>query len=273
MKLNRREFLALLGAFGVSGFLPRRAISAESGFTFAAINDLHILDEASVAGLARVIESINGRTDVEFTVVLGDVTSSGKPKEFQLAKAGLDKLRPPYFVLPGNHDLVAHAAHGDNANASARNAYANYERTFGEGNWRKEHGGWALLGLDSCDGGKSDVSIPSERLRWIEQQLAGIDPKQPIALFAHHPFNPNSKAYRVRNADDVLALFAKHNLRLVAAGHYHGNQVEERGGILFTTTACCSTTRDNHDGTKAKGYRLFHCAADTVRTEFVELAL
>ena len=64
-------------------------------------------------------------------------------------------------------------------------------------------------------------------------------------------------------------VFAGHNLKFVAAGHYHGNQVEEHNGVLFTTTACCSTTRDNFDETPEKGYRLFHVTKDAIETEFV----
>ena len=151
--------------------------------------------------------------------------------------------------------------------------FASYESVFGPTQWRKEHGGWVLLGLNSCEGAKSDVTISDERLAWLREQLASVDPKQPIALFLHHPLNPHSKSYRVKNADAVLALFAGRALRLVAAGHFHGNQVEEQDGVLFTTNACCTITRDNHDGTTAKGYRLFHCSGERVQTEFVEIAL
>ena len=70
-------------------------------------------------------------------------------------------------------------------------------------------------------------------------------------------------------ADEVLALFAGHNLRAVLNGHFHGNQEEVVDGVLFTTTACLSSTRGNHDGTDLKGYRLFHCAGGEITTEFV----
>ena len=79
--------------------------------------------------------------------------------------------------------------------------------------------------------------------------------------------------YRVKNADEVQGLFAGHNLKLAAAGHWHGNQEESRDGVLFTTTACCSSTRDNFDGTKPEGYRLLHLSPDgTVQTEFAEVS-
>ena len=128
-----------------------------------------------------------------------------------------------------------------------------------------------FIGLDSCNAAKSSVTIPDERIAWLKAQLRGIPSTRPIAVLAHHPFNPHTKRYRVKNADDVLALFKGHNLKLVAAGHYHGNQVEERDGVLFTTTACCATTRPNFDRTREKGYRLFHVDGESITSEFTEV--
>jgi len=88
-------------------------------------------------------------------------------------------------------------------------------------------------------------------------------------LFCHHPLNPHTKAYRIKNADETLGLFADYKLKLIAAGHWHGNQMEQQDAATFTTTACCSSTRGNFDETPEMGYRLFHIQADVVETEFV----
>jgi hypothetical protein len=104
---------------------------------------------------------------------------------------------------------------------------------------------------------------------WLKARIASVADGKPVALFCHHPLNPNARKYRVSNADEIIALFKGKALRLVASGHWHGNQVERANGVLFTTTACCTPTRDNFDDTKEKGYRLFHLAPDSVETEFV----
>ena len=58
----------------------------------------------------------------------------------------------------------------------------------------------------------------------------------------------------------------------MVSGHFHGNTERRENGILMTTTACCSGRRGNHDGTKAKGYRIFHIDKDmNVTTEFREV--
>lgn len=232
-------------------------------YTFATINDLHIVDTESTAIVNRAVHMINEDPEIEFVVVLGDLGTDGRLVEMELAKISLEKLERPYFVIPGNHDVNV---------TLLSDEYDNYRDAFETLNFRQRENGWLFLGLDTCEGTASTVSVEPQQLRWIERQLEGVGRKRPIALMTHHPLNPNTAAYRVENAEEVLDVFSDHNLKLVASGHYHGNQVEERDGVLFTTTACCSTTRDNHDGTDAKGFRLFRIdKRDTLRTEFVRV--
>ena len=264
MRLSRRDFIGLAGAFGLAGCAGKALDVAPvigGRLTFAAINDLHVLDSRSTAIVNRAVQQINAASGVRFTVVLGDLATDGAFQELTLAKTSLDRLKQPCFAVPGNHDVYM----------KSKNIYGNYQSAFGDMNWDNEQEGWVFLGLDSCEGPASDVTVRVGQMDWLRWQLDRINKRRPIALFAHHPFNPNTKSYRVKNAGEVVGLFREHNLKLVACGHYHGNQVETAGGVLFTTTACCSTTRDNFDGTKAKGYRLFHLTRDTVETEFVEV--
>ncbi len=259
VRFSRREFLATTSLL-LGGLAAGRGVAQSAGFTFAAMNDLHLQADEDGKALAKMVDALNARNDLDFTAVLGDLTTAAKPEEFALAKTGLDRLQKPYYVIPGNHD------------AGKEDASA-FERVFGPANWRREHGGWVLLGLNSTQGASSDVTLPQDRLDWLKKEIATIEPATPIALFLHHPLNPHSKAYRVKNAEELLALFQEHTLRLAAAGHFHGNQEERRDGILFTTTACCAGTRGNHDKTTEKGYRLFHCKGDRIETEFVVVTL
>lgn len=263
MQVTRRQFIGLTAGLGLSAGLgfSLESLGAEGVVTFAAINDLHLRDEASVEIVRRAVADINANPAVAFTVIIGDLGTSGTEKEMTLAQGALDELKAPYFCVPGNHDF----------DLGADNGYVHYESSFEDRQWQESKTGWVFLGLDTCNGTASDVTIPEDRMAWLSSQLEAINPKQPIALFAHHPFNPNTKNYRVQNADAVLALFKNHNLKLVASGHYHGNQIEERDGVLFTTTACCSTTRNNFDGTIEKGYRVYTLKDETISHRFVEV--
>ncbi|MDZ4858181.1 MAG: metallophosphoesterase [Candidatus Hydrogenedentes bacterium] len=274
MRISRRQFVGLISAAGLSGCAKLgldkvadkvKAIDVMPGapgkLTFAVIGDIHVLDARSTSIVNKAASSINANPDVRFTVMCGDIATDGNWSELKLAKSSLDRLGQPYFAIPGNHDVCM----------KAKDIYANYRKQFDEAEWHTENEGWLFMGIDSTNEAKSDVSIRPDQIELIEQQLKRTNANRPIALFSHHPFNPNSKAYRVQNADELIGLFSGHNLKLVAAGHFHGNQEETRDGILFTTTACCSSTRDNHDGTTSKGYRLFHIENETITTKYVEV--
>lgn len=261
--LGRRAFLASLGALGLSRLAPAQATPASPDFAFAVLNDLHVKDAASADALLPAIRDINGREDVLFTAVIGDLASDAKPEELTEAKRLLGNLTRPYHVLPGNHDATDDPA----------TTLAAYEAVFGTPCWTQEYGGWHFVGLDSTEGTKSDVTVAEARLAWLDTTLAALKPGAPIALLLHHPLNPHSKAFRIKNADDILARFTDRPLRLAAAGHFHGNQDESHDGILYTTTACCSVTRGNHDGTKTKGYRVYRCKGDQITGEFVPVVL
>ncbi len=262
MKLTRREFITILGAAGLAGCAHVPVVGKEKDtFTFAAINDTHVLDLRSTDIVQRAVQQINEDERISAILVLGDLATSGKLSELSLARQCLNNLKRPFFTIPGNHDV----------NMKAGDIYHNYTMVFEKSQWKEDHNGWLFIGLNSCHGSDSNVSIPEERVAWLRKLAEKTSTSRPIVLCSHHPFNPHTRSYRVKNADAVLDIFSGHNLKLVAAGHYHGNQVEEQNGVLFTTTACCSSTRNNFDGTRAKGYRLFHVKGDQIETEFVEV--
>lgn len=263
-QLTRRQFLGA-GAAGLwaTGYALADNAANDGIFTFAAINDTHVKDEASVEIVERAAAQINADSRIRFVTVLGDIGTDGTRTEMTLARDGLANIERPCFAVPGNHDVAM----------GEEDIYANYKDAFGPVHWVHEQYDWTFIGFDSCEENKSYVTVADAELAWLERQIAAIDPDRPIALFCHHPLNPNTRNYRILNADDILALFKGHALRIAAAGHWHGNQLETENNILFVTTACCATTRGNFDNTEERGYRLFHLKGETVHTEFVEVAV
>lgn len=221
------------------------------GFWFVQASDIHMTDTKSVEIVNDGVDSMNVDARVDFSLWLGDLTRAAAPDEMVLARLALQRLTKPYYALRGNHDLRAGV----------------FEQQFGTLRQRIEHGGWVFLLIDSNPGDKTPIA--STEHDWIREQLQTIAPATPIVLCTHHPLMPHTKAYLIAGADEVIALFKGHNLKACLSGHYHGNQEETANGILFTTTACLSTTRNNFDGTKPKGYRLFHCQGELITTQFV----
>lgn len=261
--LTRRGFFRAGAAGALAAALSGGHLRGESeGFTVAVLNDTHMTNADSTAILDLAVARLNADSRVGLVVVAGDLASAGSEEELALAKNSLDRLNAPFLAVPGNHDVAP----------KGEAPLAAYAALFGEPHWVREAGGWTLVGLNSCEGTKSDVTVSAGELDWLRGALSTVDAARPVALFCHHPLNPSTKAYRVKNAEEILGVFADRKLRVAAAGHWHGNQVEERDGVLFATTACCAVTRDNFDGTPEKGYRLFHLKEDRAETEFVAVA-
>ena len=273
MKLSRRNFLGFTALAGLSGcarieqtklgkITPEFEFGDDGVLKFATISDLHMLDSRSAGIVGRVVNLINNDQAIDFTVVLGDLTTHGTLPEANLALQSLSRLTKPFYCIPGESDN----------NPTIENKYEFYQRAFKKTQWRESSAGWVLIGLDTCDGTVEEPAVTQANLDWLKGQLDHTEKKKPIALFTHHPLSPNTKGGRATNADDVLALFTGYNLKLVASGHYHGNQEEERDGILFVTTAACSATVDNDDGTSEKGFRVFTMEGETFQHEFIAVS-
>jgi 3',5'-cyclic AMP phosphodiesterase CpdA len=241
----------------VSGFQRRQA------FTFLELNDLHILDEASMAYPSRVVEAMN-KESAAFTLVCGDLATDGKREELERAKSILDRLVKPYFAVAGNHD----------AQYPGTKEETLFREIFGltAGSYRFEREGVHFVAIDP--GAGSDYqrnSVRPEVLGWLETTAATIPDGAPVILFSHYPYGRGVQ-YRTANADDVLALFRSKKVLAVAGAHFHGNTERIENGVLLTTTASSSSMRANHDGTTAKGFRVFHVGEDlSIRTEFREV--
>lgn len=77
--------------------------SGQLAFNVAIMNDLH----NNLTDIETAVERINQRDDVDFVLVLGDLTDVGIAVEFELACKALVKLKVPRFYVIGNHDSIS----------------------------------------------------------------------------------------------------------------------------------------------------------------------
>jgi hypothetical protein len=75
--------------------------------------------------------------------------------------------------------------------------------------------------------------IDEEQKSWLQQDIAQVDSETPIAVITHIPMitmfyhlnsgdnSPDICTMGVQNYREILALFEKHNLKLVLQGHLH----------------------------------------------------
>ena len=223
---------------------------------------MHIKDQASTAYPRKVIEAMN-QENGDLVLAVGDMASKPTRAELELAKGVLDHSKAPYYPVVGNHDSPRYGVEE-----------TMFLEVFSlkESSYSFVHRGILFLGIDhGCGPRYKKNAVRPKHMAFIKETLANTPVDQPIVFFSHYPF-ARGVSYRTKNADEVQALFVGRPLLAMISGHWHGNTEKIENGILMTTTACSSSTRGNHDGTKPKGYRVFTIHPDrTVSTEFKEV--
>jgi 3',5'-cyclic AMP phosphodiesterase CpdA len=193
--------------------------------TLVHLSDLHFgrIDAAVIEPLVARVGAI--RPDV--VVVSGDLTQRAKAREFEAARAFLDRLPAPRIVVPGNHDVPL---------------YRVWERFLSPlDKYRRfvtddlaplfVDGEIAILGVNTAR------SLTFKNGRVNEAQIASIrerlDPL-PAALtrivVTHHPFDlpdESGEARLVGRAGLAMAAFAACGVDLLLAGHFHTSQTGE----------------------------------------------
>jgi 3',5'-cyclic AMP phosphodiesterase CpdA len=120
------------------------------------------------------------------TVVTGDLTLDGRPREFAAARAWLDRLPPPVMVTPGNHDTPYW-----NLVLRALTPFDRYRRHIGAPDGAEFEGpGFIAQAVNTARGGQP-------RLNW--------------ALGAINLAAAQAAADRLGAADGALKVFACHH--------------------------------------------------------------
>lgn len=264
--MSRRAMLrtsaaSLLAAGCWPGSLEAEADAAPGEFWFLAVNDLHYVDQRCGKWFESVVRQMKGHAEkIDFCLAAGDLTEHGTAKEHGPMREVLQALGFPCYVVIGNHDYRTQ---------TDRKAYddCHPDRT----NYHFEHRGWQFLGLDSSDGVKyQKVAASPQTLRWLDDTLPKLGKKKPTVVFTHFPVGP-LVIYRLTNADDLLDRFKEFNLQAVFSGHFHSFTERKVAAVTLTTNRCCSFARNNHDGTKEKGYFLCHARDGKITRKFIEV--
>ena len=226
----------------------------------------------------------------------GDLTRDGDTHQFEYrqARADLDSLPFPSFVIPGNMDVgnkrAAGATHDGNdpdigVNARRLDLFSSY---FGPVHWTFLHRGVRFTGLYAAVAGSG---LPHEERMWsmLERlpELPGA--RQHVAVMHYWPFldSPDEPAWEVSNEDEyhnwyftidpphrqrLLSLFQAAGVEILFCGHVHtGRPVQVVDGLrIYRTSAAGNTPQLKERWPDAEVRQGFHRC--TVSSSGIEVA-
>lgn len=191
-------------------------------FRFAFISDTHIgsPDGKAEEDLRRTVADINKMTDIAFVILTGDITELGTDDEIKRAKAILDSLKVPWYIIPGNHDTGWSESGGDS-----------FIKIFGDDKFSFEYQGIRFLG---CASGPylrmSDGHVPRSAINWLDKELKNLKKKQPVIFLNHYPIDSG-----LDNWYEITDRLRNYNTWAILCGHGHANKAmnfEDIPGVM-----------------------------------------
>ena len=142
-------------------------LPVKSTFKFILVGDTQrFYDE-----LDAFVSHVNGRSDISFILLDGDLTDFGLNMEFNLIAEKLGRLEIPYVSAIGNHDKLA-------------NGTRIFQEMFGPENFSFAFGGSKFIGINtnSQEAG-FDGTVPD--LNWLKNEVDHDGDAENLFVFSH----------------------------------------------------------------------------------------
>jgi 3',5'-cyclic AMP phosphodiesterase CpdA len=222
----------------------------------AQLSDLHFVetgllhfDNDTAATTRAVVEHVNAmdpRPDV--VVVTGDLADGGTLEQYEAARDVLDRLQPPFHVIPGNHDR----------RAALKTAFRDHLGEDGDGfvQYAVEDHPLRLVALDTLSEGEPSGRLDAPRLAWLDDTLTA-EPDRLTLVFMHHPPIATGIEWMddmgLQDRAGLDAVLRRHpQVRLVVAGHFHrpisGTIGHARVAVAPSATDAVGLTLGGRDG-------------------------
>jgi 3',5'-cyclic-AMP phosphodiesterase len=212
----------------------------------AQISDFHLKSEGTLAyglvdtatPLKRTVEHINRLNPMpDLILVTGDLVDEGGPDTYAYLSKLLSLLRPPFVIVPGNHDHKA----------SLRKAFPEHDYLHGgleeKGEnyicFTFENFPVRLIGLDTVTPGEHGGGFGSKRRAWLKKILEAR-PEIPTLIFMHHPPFASAIGHmdkeEFRGWQEFQSLISKYpQVERILCGHLHRPIFRRFGGTVALT--------------------------------------
>lgn len=215
VKLYGKQLIPLL-FFVLINLLCNKTIYSQQ-FKFAWITDTHVGGITGADDLINTVNDINTLNDLDFVILSGDITETGKTRDLLEAKSILDKLHKPYYIIPGNHDTKW-----------SESGCTKFSQIFGNEKFVFDYQGIRFIGMHEGPIMRmGDGHFSPEDLRWLDSTLAKITDKSlPLIFVTHYPLDD-----QIDNWFEVTNRLKKYNIKVVLCGHGHVNHSYSFEGI------------------------------------------
>ena len=188
---------------------------------FAMVTDTHVgMTAASVERLRPVYAAIARRAP-DFVLHCGDITDTGLPGEYERYWQTVPAaLRGRIRHVPGNHEV--------RWDPTAKELY---REQFGAVPYSFDAGGVHVTGFDPTQPLLEPGHCGAATLEWLDRDLAAAG--GPALLFQHFPVGGEHDYIDDQAA--LLELIARHDVRLLVAGHVHRETVTLLDGLVQLT--------------------------------------
>ena len=195
--------------------------------TWAHVGDLHITGEheANYRDFLAIVETIDTRLagNLDFCVLPGDNADDGSPLQYALIRRGLERLKVPIHIIPGDHDRKA----GDLTAFYQGLGVASLPYAITVGGCR-----CLFLDVVSHGSGGPDFALGSQQLQWLTSELQTATARGQACVVFMHAYPADLKA----DGNAVRELLGQYRVRLVDMGHTHYNELGNDGTTIFATT-------------------------------------
>lgn len=236
--MNRRGFFKLLAGGPI--FLP--LILSSNPARIGVIADTHL--GAFPDAQAHFWSMLKSRP-VDCWIVAGDVVQIDNG-QWQQAKQQLDDLGKPYYVVPGNHDLVY------NAGSTVDNHYIGPASPGGLANWHATFGPMQFVFETELTRfvGVNSLGWDDNRQDWLQLQL---NTNKRMVLIQHHPLIWESLDWLDQWAAEKIQLLSGSNVAMILTGHVHHFGASRIGNILQLSCPAVSYVANPEIGYKLDG--------------------
>ncbi len=179
----------------------------------------------SQIALAKLLDAVGKDKDVDFLLMLGDITLSSKKEEYLLFFSKVMGLPKPVLVVPGNHDTRGPG-------------FGWFRRLFGPASFVIRAGNATLVAYECFN--KRRLFPPAKG--WLKEALEKA--KGSIIVLSHiPPYDPRKGNMAVghslkdpKESRWLIELFKRHKVKAMFFSHIHGFLKGKWQGIPFYIT-------------------------------------